>query len=114
MPGKRIDPRSAEEPEPPAHQFEIHPGTEATNIVQYSLIPKTRRCVFEGVCVFSQATLERSEIETRQRLTVQVEKQEREISQLQKKLQHEVEQRHALERNHDVSSSNLQSLFGPP
>ncbi|KAM9444499.1 translocated promoter region b, nuclear basket protein isoform 3-T3 [Clarias gariepinus] len=48
-----------------------------------------------------QATLERSEIETRQRLTVQVEKQEREISQLQKKLQHEVEQRHALERNHD-------------
>lgn len=63
--------------------------------------------------MFSQATLERSEIETRQRLTVQVEKQEREISQLQKKLQHEVEQRHGLERNHDVSSFNLQSLFGP-
>ncbi|XP_053098080.1 translocated promoter region b, nuclear basket protein isoform X1 [Pangasianodon hypophthalmus] len=48
-----------------------------------------------------QATLERSETETRQRLTAQVEKQEREISQLQKKLEHEVEQRHALGRNHD-------------
>ncbi|KAF4082461.1 hypothetical protein AMELA_G00151390 [Ameiurus melas] len=48
-----------------------------------------------------QATLERSESETRQRLTAQVEKQEREISQLQKKLEHEVEQRHALGRNHD-------------
>ncbi|XP_053501648.1 nucleoprotein TPR-like [Ictalurus furcatus] len=41
-----------------------------------------------------QATLERSESETRQRLTAQVEKQEREISQLQKKLEHEAEQRH--------------------
>ncbi|XP_053469607.1 translocated promoter region b, nuclear basket protein isoform X1 [Ictalurus furcatus] len=48
-----------------------------------------------------QATLERSESETRQRLTAQVEKQEREISQLQKKLEHEVEQRHTLGRNHD-------------
>ncbi|XP_058234959.1 translocated promoter region b, nuclear basket protein isoform X2 [Hemibagrus wyckioides] len=48
-----------------------------------------------------QATLERAETETRQRLTAQVEKQEREISQLQKKLEHEVEQRHALARNHD-------------
>ncbi|XP_060722892.1 translocated promoter region b, nuclear basket protein isoform X3 [Tachysurus vachellii] len=48
-----------------------------------------------------QATLERSESETRQRLSVQVEKQEREISQLQKKLEHEVEQRHTLARNHD-------------
>ncbi|KAF7690039.1 hypothetical protein HF521_011843 [Silurus meridionalis] len=48
-----------------------------------------------------QATLERSETETRHRLTAQVEKQEREISQLQKKLEQEVEQRHTLERNHD-------------
>ncbi|KAI5627611.1 nucleoprotein TPR [Silurus asotus] len=36
-----------------------------------------------------QATLERSETETRHRLTAQVEKQEREISQLQKKLEQE-------------------------
>ncbi|KAK3516704.1 hypothetical protein QTP70_022497 [Hemibagrus guttatus] len=48
-----------------------------------------------------QVTLERSETETRQRLTAQVEKQERKISQLQKKLENEVEQRHALARNHD-------------
>lgn len=54
--------------------------------------------------MFSQATLERSETETRQRLTAQVEKQEREISQLQKKLEHEVEQKHVLGRNHDVST----------
>ncbi|KAL6486019.1 hypothetical protein MHYP_G00054110 [Metynnis hypsauchen] len=49
-----------------------------------------------------QATLERSETETRQRLTTQVEKQEREISQLQKRLEHEVEQRHLLARNQDM------------
>ncbi|XP_036437175.1 translocated promoter region b, nuclear basket protein isoform X2 [Colossoma macropomum] len=49
-----------------------------------------------------QATLERSETETRQRLTAQVEKQEREISQLQKRLEHEVEQRHLLARNQDM------------
>uniref|UniRef100_A0AAR2JYP4 Nucleoprotein TPR n=1 Tax=Pygocentrus nattereri TaxID=42514 RepID=A0AAR2JYP4_PYGNA len=49
-----------------------------------------------------QATLERSETETRQRLMMQVEKQEREISQLQKRLEHEVEQRHLLARNQDM------------
>lgn len=60
--------------------------------------------------MFSQATLERSETETRQRLTAQVEKQEREISQLQKKLEHDVEQRHALGRNHDVSALSVSSI----
>uniref|UniRef100_A0AAR2KP16 Nucleoprotein TPR n=1 Tax=Pygocentrus nattereri TaxID=42514 RepID=A0AAR2KP16_PYGNA len=54
-----------------------------------------------------QATLERSETETRQRLMMQVEKQEREISQLQKRLEHEVEQRHLLARNQDVSMQLL-------
>ncbi|KAJ8376133.1 hypothetical protein SKAU_G00067130 [Synaphobranchus kaupii] len=49
-----------------------------------------------------QVTLERSETETRQRLNNQIEKQEREISQLQKKLEHEVEQRHLLGRNQDL------------
>ncbi|KAM6963006.1 translocated promoter region b, nuclear basket protein [Aplochiton taeniatus] len=48
-----------------------------------------------------QVTLERSETDTRQRLNAQVEKQEREISQLQKRLEHEVEQRHLLSRNQD-------------
>ncbi|XP_068445751.1 translocated promoter region b, nuclear basket protein [Clinocottus analis] len=49
-----------------------------------------------------QATLERSETETNQRLNSQLEKQEREISQLQKRLEHEVEQRHLLSRNQDM------------
>uniref|UniRef100_A0A8D0A405 Nucleoprotein TPR n=1 Tax=Sander lucioperca TaxID=283035 RepID=A0A8D0A405_SANLU len=49
-----------------------------------------------------QATLERSETDTRQRLNSQLEKQEREISQLQKRLEHEVEQRHLLSRNQEI------------
>ncbi|XP_062412025.1 translocated promoter region b, nuclear basket protein [Sardina pilchardus] len=49
-----------------------------------------------------QTTLERSEMETRQHLNNQIEKQEREIGQLQKRLEQEVEQRHMLSRNHDV------------
>ncbi|XP_056337512.1 translocated promoter region b, nuclear basket protein isoform X2 [Danio aesculapii] len=49
-----------------------------------------------------QTTLERSETETRQRLTAQIEKQEREITQLQKRLENEVEQKHLLARNQDV------------
>uniref|UniRef100_A0A4W4FP87 Nucleoprotein TPR n=1 Tax=Electrophorus electricus TaxID=8005 RepID=A0A4W4FP87_ELEEL len=49
-----------------------------------------------------QATLERSETETRQRLTAQVEKQEREITLLQKRVEHEVEQRHIQGRNQDM------------
>ncbi|XP_042370774.1 translocated promoter region b, nuclear basket protein [Plectropomus leopardus] len=49
-----------------------------------------------------QATLERSETDTRQRLNGQLEKQEREISQLQKRLENEVEQRHLLSRNQEI------------
>uniref|UniRef100_A0A673K0N6 Nucleoprotein TPR n=1 Tax=Sinocyclocheilus rhinocerous TaxID=307959 RepID=A0A673K0N6_9TELE len=49
-----------------------------------------------------QATLEHSETDTRQRLTAQIEKQEREITQLQKRLENEVEQKHLLARNQDV------------
>ncbi|XP_040895919.1 translocated promoter region b, nuclear basket protein isoform X2 [Toxotes jaculatrix] len=49
-----------------------------------------------------QATLERSEADTRQRLNSQLEKQEREISQLQKRLENEVEQRHLLSRNQEI------------
>ncbi|KAK1896767.1 Nucleoprotein TPR [Dissostichus eleginoides] len=49
-----------------------------------------------------QATLERSETDTRQRLSDQLEKQEREISQLQKRLENEVEQRHLLSRNQEI------------
>ncbi|XP_061681069.1 translocated promoter region b, nuclear basket protein isoform X3 [Syngnathoides biaculeatus] len=49
-----------------------------------------------------QATLERSDADTRQRFNTQLEKQEREISQLQKRLEHEVEQRHLLSRNQEI------------
>ncbi|XP_064845440.1 nucleoprotein TPR-like isoform X2 [Oncorhynchus masou masou] len=49
-----------------------------------------------------QATLERSETDTRQRLSAQIEKQEREIGQLQKRLEHDVEQRHLLGRNQEL------------
>ncbi|KAL6108232.1 tpr [Pungitius sinensis] len=49
-----------------------------------------------------QDTLERSETETHKRLNGQLEKQEREISQLQKRLEHEVEQRHLLVRKHEI------------
>uniref|UniRef100_A0A8C1VES5 Nucleoprotein TPR n=1 Tax=Cyprinus carpio TaxID=7962 RepID=A0A8C1VES5_CYPCA len=49
-----------------------------------------------------QATLERSETDTRQRLTAQIEKQEREITQLLKRLENEVEQKHLLTRNQNI------------
>lgn len=50
-----------------------------------------------------QSTLERSETEIRQRLNSQLEKQEQQISQLQKRLEQEVEQRHLFSRNQEVS-----------
>uniref|UniRef100_A0AAQ5XSD1 Nucleoprotein TPR n=1 Tax=Amphiprion ocellaris TaxID=80972 RepID=A0AAQ5XSD1_AMPOC len=58
-----------------------------------------------------QATLERSETDTRQRLNSQLEKQEREISQLQKRLEHEVEQRHLLSRNQEVQLMDTKRQF---
>lgn len=53
--------------------------------------------------LFYQGILERSETETKQRLNNQIEKLEREISQLKKKLENEVEQRHALSKNREAS-----------
>lgn len=53
--------------------------------------------------LFYQGILERSETETKQRLNNQIEKLEREISQLKKKLENEVEQRHALSKNQEAS-----------
>ncbi|XP_051954824.1 nucleoprotein TPR-like isoform X2 [Xyrauchen texanus] len=49
-----------------------------------------------------QAILEHTEMETTQRLKAQIEKQEREIAQLQKRLENEVEQKHLLARNQDM------------
>jgi len=62
--------------------------------------------------LFYQGILERSETETRQRLNNQIEKLEREISQLKKKLESEVEQRHSLAKNQEVSMMvNMLNLF---
>lgn len=61
-------------------------------------------CVVKHLSVSVQTTLERSETETRQHLNNQIEKQEREIAQLQKKLEQEVEQRHMISRNQEVST----------
>lgn len=47
---------------------------------------------------------ERSETETKQRYNNHIQHLEKEIIQLKKKLEQAVEQRHALERNQDVSS----------
>ncbi|XP_042322300.1 nucleoprotein TPR isoform X2 [Sceloporus undulatus] len=49
-----------------------------------------------------QVILERAETETQQRLNNQIEKLEREIAQLKKRLENEAEQRHALTKNQDV------------
>uniref|UniRef100_A0A8C9VNW0 Nucleoprotein TPR n=1 Tax=Scleropages formosus TaxID=113540 RepID=A0A8C9VNW0_SCLFO len=49
-----------------------------------------------------QLTLERSETETKQRLNNQIEHLECEVAQLKKKLEQEVEQRHALGRSQDM------------
>nr|XP_055058370.1 nucleoprotein TPR [Misgurnus anguillicaudatus] len=49
-----------------------------------------------------QLTMERSETETKQRYNNQIQRLEKEIVQFKKKLEQEVEQRHALERNQDA------------
>ncbi|KFW75401.1 Nucleoprotein TPR, partial [Phalacrocorax carbo] len=54
-----------------------------------------------------QGILEKSETETKQRLNNQIEKLEREISQLKKKLESEVEQRHSLTKNQEVHILDL-------
>lgn len=78
----------------------------------YCLLLQTRASTFpDDNCLFLKATLERSETDTRQRLNSQLEKQEREISQLQKRLEHEVEQRHLLSRNQEVSMKLNTRLF---
>lgn len=47
--------------------------------------------------------MERSEADTRQRYSNQIVQLEKEIAQLKKRVEQEVEQRHAVERNQDVS-----------
>lgn len=59
---------------------------------------------------FIQAILERSETEMKQRFHNQLEKAEREIALLKKKLETEMEQRHALSKNQDVSSRRKRNV----
>lgn len=47
--------------------------------------------------------MERSEADTRQRYANQIVQLEKEIAQLKKRVEQEVEQRHTVERNQDVS-----------
>ncbi|XP_078417520.1 translocated promoter region b, nuclear basket protein isoform X3 [Cetorhinus maximus] len=54
-----------------------------------------------------QLSLERAETETKQRLNSQIEKQEREIEKLKKKVEYEVDQRHLLGRNQDIQLMEL-------
>lgn len=48
--------------------------------------------------------MERSEADTRQHYVNQILQLEKEISQLKKRVEQEVEQRHTVERNQDVST----------
>lgn len=48
--------------------------------------------------------MERSEADTRQRYANQIMQLEKEIAQLKKRIEQEVERRHTVERNQDVSS----------
>lgn len=48
--------------------------------------------------------MERSESDTRQRYANQIVQLEKEIARLKKRVEQEVEQRHTVERNQDVSS----------
>ncbi|XP_077188778.1 nucleoprotein TPR isoform X2 [Paroedura picta] len=58
-----------------------------------------------------QVILERSETEMKQRFNNQLEKAEREIAQLKKKLENEMEQRHALSKNQDIHLLDAKRQF---
>ncbi|KAM4641426.1 nucleoprotein TPR [Discoglossus pictus] len=54
-----------------------------------------------------QLTLERSDTEIKQRFNNQIEKLERELAQTKKKLEHEIDQKHAVSQNKDVQVLDL-------
>ncbi|KAM5148156.1 nucleoprotein TPR [Mantella aurantiaca] len=58
-----------------------------------------------------QVTLERSETEMRHRYNNQIERLENELSQVKKKLEHEVEQKHSLSKNQDVQILDLKRQY---
>ncbi|XP_069823533.1 nucleoprotein TPR isoform X2 [Dendropsophus ebraccatus] len=58
-----------------------------------------------------QVTLERSDVEIRQRYTNQIERLEQELSQVKKKLEHEIEQKHLTGKNQDVQILDLKRQY---
>nr|XP_033817183.1 nucleoprotein TPR isoform X1 [Geotrypetes seraphini] len=58
-----------------------------------------------------QVTLERSETEIRQRYNNQIEKLEREVTHLKKKLENEVEQKHLLSKNQDIRLLEIKKQY---
>lgn len=58
-----------------------------------------------------QVTLERSDAEIRQRYTNQIEKLEQELTQVKKKLEHEIEQKHMTGKNQDVQILDLKRQY---
>ncbi|KAG8436525.1 hypothetical protein GDO86_007580 [Hymenochirus boettgeri] len=58
-----------------------------------------------------QVTLERSETEIKQRYNNQIDKLEQELAQTKKKLEHEIEQRHLLNRNQDLQVLDLKKQY---
>ncbi|XP_071982834.1 nucleoprotein TPR [Engystomops pustulosus] len=58
-----------------------------------------------------QVTLERSDAEIRHRYTNQIEKLELELTQVKKKLEHEVEQKHIIGKNQDIQILDLKRQY---
>ncbi|XP_075689568.1 nucleoprotein TPR isoform X2 [Rhinoderma darwinii] len=58
-----------------------------------------------------QVTLERSDAEIRHRYTNQIEKMEQELTQVKKKLEHEIEQKHTTGKNQDVQVLDLKRQY---
>ncbi|XP_018427815.1 PREDICTED: nucleoprotein TPR [Nanorana parkeri] len=58
-----------------------------------------------------QVTLERSETEMRQHYHNRIEKLEQELTQVKKKLEHEIEQKHFLSKNQDVQILDLKRQY---
>ncbi|XP_056379611.1 nucleoprotein TPR isoform X2 [Hyla sarda] len=58
-----------------------------------------------------QVTLEKSDTEIRQRYTNQIERLEQELTQVKKKLEHEIEQRHLTGKNQDVQILDLKRQY---
>lgn len=71
-------------------------------ICQPHFVESDFHALLKNVFIMLQLTMERSEMETKHRYNNQIQRLEKEIVQLKKKVEQEVEKRHTLERNQDV------------